>query len=72
MLSLKNNYTSNSKIHNSDTQCLDPDIEMGLDFIKLQKKQESERTQEEKEKENMSVLSKILNYIYVRVNYNKY
>ena len=76
MLSLKNNYTSNSKIHNSDTQCLDPDIEMGLDFIKLQKKQQSERThkeeEEEKEKENMSVLSKILNYIYVRVNYNKY
>jgi hypothetical protein len=38
---------------------------MGLDFIKLQKKQQSERTHEEKEKEkeNMSLLSKILNYI---------
>ena len=54
-----------NKIYNSDLQ--EPDIEMGLDFIKLHKSQQSQQSylknQEEKEKENMSIFSKILNFL---------
>ena len=56
---------SSNKIYNSDTMIQEPDIEMGLDLIKLKNLQQS-YLKNQKEKQNISILSKILIFLNLR------
>ena len=64
MLTLNVNNSTSTKVYNSDTMITNPDIEMGLDFMKLQHTDETvQNTNQQLQKGYISLFVKIMNYL---------